>query len=187
MELNVIITSTSPGRIGKAIGDWFFDHARANPAGFDAVVLTDLAELDLPLYNEPKHPRAQDYQHEKTREWSRIVARSDAFVFVLPEYNMTAPPSFFNAVDYLFVEWAHKVAGFVSYGGISGGMRAVQSAKPILTAVGVMPITAQVTMPGVFSHLDDGRLTPTDPMIEGANAMIPELAKWAGALKPLRG
>lgn len=186
MKLNVIIVSTRPGRIGKPIGDWFFEYAKQNPSGFDEVVLTDLAELNLPLFDEPNHPRMQQYEHDHTKKWSSIVNESDAFVFVLPEYNFTAPPSYFNALDYLVLEWAYKPAGFVSYGGISGGLRATQSAKPILTTLKVMPMIEQVTMPMVFQHLNDGKLTPTKPMIESADAMLPELARWAGALKTLR-
>ncbi|MDB6181925.1 NADPH-dependent FMN reductase [Paracoccus fistulariae] len=186
MKLNVIIVSTRPGRIGKAIGDWFFDYARENPSGFDEVILTDLAELNLPVFDEPNHPAKQDYQHDHTKKWAAIVDGSDAFVFVLPEYNFTAPPSYFNALDYLVKEWGYKPAGFVSYGGISGGLRATQSAKPILTTLKVMPLTEQVMMPMVFEHLKDGKLQPTKPMIESADAMLPELSRWAGALKTLR-
>lgn len=186
MRLNVIIVSARPGRVGKPVGDWFFAHAQKHPSGFDEVVLTDLAELNLPLLDEPKHPRMQDYQHEHTKKWAGIVAGSDAFVFVLPEYNFAPPPGYFNALDYLAVEWACKPAGFVSYGGISGGIRAVQSAKTVLTTLKVMPLPEQVMMPMVFQHLKDGRLEPTAPMIESADAMLPELARWAKALKALR-
>lgn len=186
MKLNVIITSTRPGRVGKPVGDWFFDHAKAHPAGFDEVVLTDLAELSLPIYDESKHPSRQDYQHDHTQEWARIVADSDAFVFVLPEYNGFAPPSFFNAVDFLLKEWQYKPAGIVSYGGISGGLRAAQTAKSLLIALKIMPLPEQVVMPMVFDHIKDGKLQPTAPMTQGADAMLPELSRWAGALRTLR-
>ncbi|AUH33710.1 NADPH-dependent FMN reductase [Paracoccus tegillarcae] len=186
MKLNVIIVSTRPGRVGKPVGDWFFDHARNNPSGFDEVVLTDLAQVNLPLYDEPKHPRLQEYEHDHTKAWSKIVADSDAFVFVLPEYDFNAPPSYYNALVYLFNEWNYKPAGFVSYGGISGGLRATQSAKAILTTLKMMPVPDQVVMPMVFEHLSDDGLKPTKPMIESADAMLPELAKWATALKTMR-
>ena len=48
MKLNVIIVSTRPTRIGKTVADWFFPYAQSHASGFDEVVLTDLAELDLP-------------------------------------------------------------------------------------------------------------------------------------------
>ena len=139
MKLNVVICSTRPGRNGKPVADWFVDCAKAHSAGFE-VVFTDLAEVALPILDEPNHPRMKKYEHDHTKRWSAIVDDSDAFVFVLPEYNFTAPPAFVNAVDYLYSEWAYKPAGFVSYGGVSGGLRAVQAAKLQVTTLKLMPM-----------------------------------------------
>lgn len=186
MKLNLVITSTRPGRNGEPVGSWFFEHAKANPGGFDEVILSDLAEIDLPLLDEPQHPRAQNYSKAHTKKWAEIVSGSDAFVFVLPEYNFAPPPAFFNAIDYLALEWNHKVAGFLSYGGISGGMRATQGAKEILTTVKVMPIPEQVAVPMVFDHLKDGRFDAPQIVQDSADTMIAELGRWAGALKTLR-
>lgn len=185
MKLNIVITSTRPGRIGDAVGRWFAGHASANPGGFE-VALTDLAKVALPLYDEPKHPRLRDYQHDHTKRWSQIVGGSDAFVFVLPEYNFTAPPSFINAVDYLYLEWHYKPAGFVSYGGVSGGLRATQTAKTMLTTLRVMPIPEQVVVPMVAAQMKDGKFAPTEIVAQSADTMIAELARWATALAPLR-
>ena len=187
MKLNVIITSTRPGRNGEPVGNWFYDYAKANPGAFDDVILSDLVEIGLPLLDEPHHPRAQKYTRDHTKKWAEIVDSSDAFVFVLPEYNYAPPPSFFNAIDYLALEWNYKVAGFVSYGGISGGMRSSQAAKEILTTAKVMPLPEQVAVPMVFDHLKDGRFEAPQIVQESAGTMIAELGRWAAALKPLRG
>ena len=187
MKLNVIITSTRPGRNGEPVGEWFFNHAKVNPGGFDEVILSDLQEIDLPLLDEPHHPRAQKYTKEHTKKWAGIVDGSDAFAFVLPEYNYAPPPAFFNAIDYLALEWNYKPASFVSYGGVSGGMRSSQGAKEILTTVKVMPVPEQVAVPMVFDHLKDGRFDAPKIVQDSADVMIAELAKWAAALKPLRG
>ena len=63
---------------------------------------------------------------------SASVAAADAFVIVTPEYNYGPPPSLINAFDYVYKEWNYKAAGFVSYGGVSGGLRAVQMEKQTL-------------------------------------------------------
>ncbi|WP_116130733.1 NADPH-dependent FMN reductase [Tropicimonas sp. IMCC34043] len=185
MKLNVIITSTRPGRVGKPVADWFYDHAQKNGAGFEAV-LTDLAEMALPLLDEPNHPAQKKYTKEHTKAWSAIVEASDAFVFVLPEYNFTMPPAFVNAVDYLYHEWAYKPAAFVSYGGISGGLRSTQTAKTLLTTLKVMPIPDQVIIPNVSNQLKDGVFTPGEMQVQSADTLLDELAKWAGALAGLR-
>src|SRR5262245_20375897 len=118
LNLHVVIVSTRPGRGGPAVARWFVEQASSH--GAFQMKLVDLAEVNLPLLDEPSHPRLRDYKHEHTKKWSATVAEADAFVFVTPEYNYSAPASLINALDYLFHEWAYKPAGFVSYGGVSG-------------------------------------------------------------------
>lgn len=185
LKLNVIICSTRPGRIGPKVAAWFRDHA-VEHGRFD-VELVDLADFDLPVYDEPKHPRLQQYEHEHTRRWAASVDAADAFAFVTPEYNYFAPPAFVNAVDYLYKEWSCKPAGLVGYGGVSGGIRAQQAEKLLLTTVKVMPLPEGVAVPMVADHIgEDGRFRPNDAVKKGATIMLDELHRWAEALKPLR-
>lgn len=184
LKLAVITVSTRPGRVGPAIAEWFVGQARAD-AGFE-VVPVDLAEVALPLYDEPKHPRLKDYQHDHTKRWSAIVEAADAVVFVAPEYNFAPSPALVNALDYLVHEWAYKPAGFVSYGGVSGGLRAVQMTKLILTTLKMVPLTEQVTLPMVFEHLRDGRFDAKPIHDDSAKVMLKELRRWAVALKAMR-
>ena len=143
--------------------------------------------MNLPLLDEPGHPRLRQYEHEHTREWSARVASADAFVFVTPEYNYGAPAPLVNALDYLSVEWAYKPAGFVSYGGVSGGTRSVQMAKLLMTALKIMPIPEAVTIPFVTQSLDDaGQFKGGSSFEAAAGTMLDELHRWAGALQVLR-
>ena len=184
LKLNVITVSTRPGRVGPKVAEWFHEFAVAH-GGFE-VEAVDLASFALPVFDEPKHPRFKDYSHDHTKAWSASVAQADAFVFVTPEYNYTPPPSFVNAVDYLFLEWTYKVAGIVSYGGPLGGARAAQMEKLMLTSVKVMTVPEGVSIP-LPTHMDkDGDFAPSEPIEKSAKAMLDELVKWAGALKPLR-
>ncbi|WP_027961725.1 NADPH-dependent FMN reductase [Halomonas halodenitrificans] len=184
MKLTIILTSTRPGRAGKAVADWFHAHARANPAGFD-ITFADLQDINLPLLDEPNHPAMQQYEHEHTRRWSKIVDDSDAFIFVLPEYNYTPPSSFVNALDYLYKEWNYKPAGFVSYGGISGGIRSVETAKHMLNTLEMVPVKQQVMIPMVADHLENGTFTPTAIHEKSAQTLLETLARWASALKTM--
>jgi NAD(P)H-dependent FMN reductase len=95
--LQVVIGSTRPGRVGGAVAKWFYDLAQKYE-GFDEE-LVDLAEVNLPLFDEPHHPMRQQYVHEHTKRWSQIVARADAVVFVIPEYNHSMNAATKNAVD----------------------------------------------------------------------------------------
>jgi NAD(P)H-dependent FMN reductase len=184
MKLHVVICSTRPARKGPAIARWFAELA-AGEGSFE-VELVDLAEFALPVFDEPHHPRLQKYEHEHTKRWSAKVSEADAFVFVLPEYNYFAPPAFVNAVDYLVNEWAYKPAAFVSYGGISGGLRAVQSAKQLLTTLKVMPLPDGVVLPAFGQQIDGETFNATEANAKAGVAALAELRKWAGALKTLR-
>ncbi len=184
LKLNVIVASTRPGRVGVHVGEWFYKIAKEHSA-FDAAWV-DLKEVGLPLFDEPKHPRLRDYQHEHTKRWSAIVDAADAMVFVAPEYNYGPTPALINAIDFVSQEWAYKPIAFVSYGGISGGLRAVQATKLILSAVKAVVITEAITVPFVAQSVKDGVFTPNEVQAKAAPALLDELARWAKALRPLR-
>lgn len=184
LKLNVVIASTRPGRAGLPISDWFIECAREH--GRFELVVSDLKEWNLPHLDEPNHPRLARYEHEHTKAWSAHIQASDAFVFVTPEYNYGMPPALLNALDYLFNEWHYKPAGFVTYGGVSGGTRSAQMTKSVLTTLKVMPIPEAVTIPFFSNHLKDGRFGGTDSLKASVKTMLDELERWAGALKTLR-
>jgi NAD(P)H-dependent FMN reductase len=183
--LRIIIGSTRPGRVGTSVAAWIAERA-VEHGGFD-VQVTDLAELNLPLMDEPNHPRLRQYTHQHTRDWSALVDGSDAFVFVAPEYNHGFSAAIKNAIDYLSGEWAHKPVGIVSYGGVSAGLRAAQMLKPVLSAVKLVPVVDAVMIPFVAQHIDeDKRFKPTELIDASATAMLDELLKWSVALAPMR-
>ncbi len=185
LKLQTIICSTRPGRIGPAVARWFHAFAQRH-GGFDAQ-LVDLADFSLPVFDEPVHPRHHQYTHEHTKRWSASVAAADAYVFVMPEYNHAAPPAMVNALDYLFREWNYKPCGFASYGGISGGLRAVQMSHPHVTTLKMMPMTDGVIVPKVQNHISEsGEFRSTEPIDASAQSLLDELLRWAIALKTMR-
>src|SRR5215212_34883 len=184
-RLHVVLGSTRPGRVGATVARWF--HGLAVENGKFDPELVDLAEFDLPVYDEPRHPVLQQYEHEHTRRWGASVAAADAFVFVTPEYNYGPTPALLNALDYVYKEWNYKPAAFVSYGGISGGIRAVQVTKQTLTTLKMVPLVEAVVIPMVAQQLDENRqFKPGDVHVSSANVMLDELLRWAEALKPMR-
>jgi NAD(P)H-dependent FMN reductase len=183
-QLHVIIVSTRPGRAGKPIADWFVKEAQRD-GRFD-IEVTDLAELALPPLDEPHPPRFRNYVNEHTRAWSRMVEESDAFVLVMPEYNHGFAASIKNAIDYLHDEWAHKPVGFVSYGGISAGMRAVQMLKPVLSCLRMIPVTDQVALANHVQFLDGGVFAPGEPASTAATVMLDDLERTMHAIGQLR-
>jgi NAD(P)H-dependent FMN reductase len=186
LKLQVILVSTRPSRKGPLVAEWFMKQAREH--GKFELELTDLAEVNLPMLDEPNHPRLGKYEHEHTRKWSATVDAADAFVFVTPEYDFGTPAVLANAIQYLVREWAYKPAAFVSYGGVSAGTRGVQMTKQILSAVRVASLAEAVAIPFFTQHIDEATQTfdPGELQEKAARVMLNELEKWAGALKGLR-
>jgi NAD(P)H-dependent FMN reductase len=183
--LQVIIASTRPGRVGLLVAQWFTRAAEVH-GGFEIEVI-DLAELDLPFMDEPRHPRFAQYEHEHTRQWSATVSRADAFVFVMPEYSYGFSAPLKNAIDFLHVEWQYKAVGLVSYGGVAAGTRAAQMIKQVVTTLKMTPVFEAVSIPFVATFIDAaGHLTPNEMMSSSAVAMLDELIRMTAALRPLR-
>lgn len=183
-RLTIVIGSTRPGRAGLPVAQWFCDRAHAH-GRFD-ITTVDLAHLDLPMMDEPKHPRLREYTHGHTLNWSRIVEASDAFVLVTPEYNCGYPAALKNALDYLHHEWHHKPVGFVSYGGVSAGTRAVQQLKQVVTTLKMFPLFESVSIPFYPQFMVDGRLQPNETLVEAAQVMLDELVRTEAALHSMR-
>ena len=183
--LMIITASTRPGRVGLPVTDWFRE--RAERFGDFNVEIVDLAELNLPFMDEPNHPRLRKYTHQHTRDWSAKVEAADAFVFVMPEYNYGFSAPLKNAIDYLHHEWQYKAVGFVSYGGVSAGTRAVQMIKQVVTTLKMVPVFEAVSIPFVAQFInDEGQLEANEVMDTAADAMLAELLRLTLALQPLR-
>ena len=180
--LQIIIASTRPGRVGPSVAAWLNDRAVSH-GGFD-VELVALAEVNLPMFDEPKHPRFRQYAHQHTKDWSATIERADAFIFVVPEYNYGFNAAIKNAIDYLNAEWQYKPVGFASYGGVAAGTRAVQMLKQVVTALKMVPVPESVNIPFVQQFLDaDRHLMPNEIMDSAATAMLDELVRWTAALR----
>lgn len=177
-KLKTLIASTRPGRVGPLVGAWFREMAEAH-GGFSHEVV-DIADLGLPLFDEPEHPRLQRYVHAHTKAWSRIIEDADALVFVTPEYNHSPPPSLVNALTYLSKEWSDKATGIVSYGGISGGLRAAQALKLMLCALRMQIANDAVSIPMIGEKIDDhGKLVLEPAIHDTARRMLAEVSRLA--------
>jgi NAD(P)H-dependent FMN reductase len=184
-KVKIITSTTREGRKGIAVANWITEVAKENK-NYE-VELLDLAQINLPFMDEPNHPRLQQYKHEHTKNWSAKISAADAFIFVLAEYNFGFPAPIKNAIDYLFNEWKYKPVAFVSYGGVSGGLRSTQMLKQVVTAIHMTPIVEQVNIPFFAKLIDDkGIFQPNETIIKSADVMLTELERWSEALKTMR-
>jgi len=182
-QLQVQLVSTRPGRVGERFAHWFVGEA-CRHGGFE-VELVDHAEVALPFFDEPRHPKLGGYAHQHTRDWSATVSRADAFVFVAPEYNHGYSAVLKNAIDFLHHEWADKPVGFVSYGGVAAGTRMVQALKPVLVGLRMVPVVESVNIPFQEQfHGPDGTVAANQVMTDAAAAMLDELLRLTTRLRP---
>ena len=140
----------------------------------------------LPIYDEPKHPSLQQYEHGHTKKWATIVSACRRVRIGYAWYNYGPPPALINALNYVYKEWNYKPAAFVSYGGVSGGTRAVQMEKQILTTLKVVPIFEAVVIPVVAQNMKEGQFHANEVQKKAAVVLLDELFRWAEALKVLR-
>jgi NAD(P)H-dependent FMN reductase len=185
IRIAIVTGSTRPGRNNLAVARWVEDVAKAQKRADAELELVDIADYNLPLFNEPMSPSRGQYMHGHTKAWSETVKSFDAYVFVTPEYNHGPSAALKNAIDYLHGEWADKAAGFVSYGSI-GGARAVEHLRLALAALDVATVRAQV-MFSLFTDFEEFRTFKPAPLHEAElHAMLAQLVRWGGALKTLR-
>jgi NAD(P)H-dependent FMN reductase len=175
--LQILVASTRPGRVGEPVARWIAGRAGEH-AAFQVEVV-DLAEIDLPMFAEPKHPRLGEYALEHTREFSATISRADGFVFVFPEYNHSYNAALKNALDHLNREWAGKPVGLVSYGGVAAGARAAVALEPVLVALKMRPV-AFAPIPFVSQFVegtgDERRFVPNAEVDKGISALLDALS-----------
>lgn len=178
LHLAVIIGSTRDGRFGTTVSDWFVAEARTRP---DLVLdVIDLADADLP----DRYPREPT---PAVTAYAERLDRADGFVVVTPEYNHGYPAPLKQAIDLARREWQAKPVAFVSYGGLSGGLRAVEQLRQVFAEVHAVTVRDTVSFHLAHSAFDaDGR--PVDPVGPSAagKKLLDQLAWWALALRDAR-
>src|ERR1700674_2171788 len=142
LKVAIIIGSTRPGRKAEVVARWVYDIAsKRSDAAFEIV---DIKDFNLPLLDEPVPAAMGQYGQPHTKAWAAKIEQFDAFVFVTPEYNHGTSAALKNAIDFLHKEWTNKAAGFVAYGVIMRGARAVENLRLVLAELQVATVRAQV-------------------------------------------
>lgn len=179
LKLVVILASNRDGRFGPVISDWFLEQT-AQRSDF-SVELVDLRAADLGTYlganPTPELGAALDDITPK-------LAEADSYVVITPEYNHSFPASIKSLIDWHFSEWRGKPVGFVSYGGMSGGLRAVEQLRLVFAELHAVTIRDTVSFHNAQGHFtEEGRHKDPTACDAAAAAMLNQLAWWAETLK----
>lgn len=181
LRLAVIIGSTREGRSGPAVASWFVEEARS--FGLFDVDVVDLAEVELPLSLTQRLPSGPA---QVLSDVSGRLESADAFVVITPEYNHSFSAPLKNLIDWHRAQWAAKPVGFVCYGGLSGGLRAVEQLRLVFSELHAATIRDTVSFHGIREKFgQDGKLQISEAAIP-AKTMLEKLTWWATALKDAR-
>lgn len=182
-HIQIIVGSTRPGRVGRKIADWFMGQVSDDQQNTYEII--DLAEVNLPILNEPMSASQQKYEFDYTKEWSKTISKADGYIWVTPEYNHSTSAALKNAIDYLYLEWGYKPVGFVGYGTL-GGSRAIEHLVGIASQLNMVPVSKRVSIMAPWSAVsEDGQVDP-NAVIGNPQGLVSEVAKWAEATKSLR-
>jgi NAD(P)H-dependent FMN reductase len=164
-RLAVIVGSTREGRFGPTVAGWFADLARSRS---DTLVdVLDLAHLPIP-----------------GEGFTASIGAADAVVVVTPEYNHSFPGPLKIAIDSVRREWFAKPIAFVSYGGISGGLRAVEPLRGVFAELHAVTIRETVSFAMARSQFDsEGRPKEAEIVEAAGHRLLDQLAWWAGTLR----
>ncbi|WP_353943784.1 NAD(P)H-dependent oxidoreductase [Streptomyces sp. HUAS MG91] len=183
LRVAVIIGSLREGRIAPTVADWFTTQAteHAPTTHFDII---DVATLNLPEI----HP---SWSHERTPEQAELAARiqhADAYVIITPEYNHSFPAHLKHLIDLHYTEWRAKPVGFVSYGGVAGGLRAVEQLRLVFAELHCVTVRDSVSFhkvtPDHFAA--DGPAHDPEGAPGAAKVLLDQLDWWAHALRTAR-
>lgn len=101
------------------MANWFLKQVEQHPVKVD---LIDLAKAGPP-------PVIRAEAGPEVAQFAGRAAAAEAFTIVTCEYSHGYPASLKQAMDLLREEWFAKPVSFVSYGGVAGGLRAVEQLR----------------------------------------------------------
>ncbi|WP_435298068.1 NADPH-dependent FMN reductase [Streptomyces sp. YPW6] len=182
LKVAVILGSNRDGRFGPVIADWFMGRAAGHP-GIETDLI-DVAEAGLPtaITFSPGPQEAA-----RLAAVSERLAAADAFVVLTPEYNHSFPAPLKTLIDWHGAEWQAKPVAFVSYGGISGGLRAVEQLRQVFAELHTVTVRDTVS----FHHAgvlfdDEGRHRDPGPADAAAKVLLDQVVWWGTALRDAR-
>ncbi|MFI6935573.1 NADPH-dependent FMN reductase [Streptomyces sp. NPDC050287] len=205
LKIGVLIGSVRAGRFADKVADWFVSEARKREdMEIHVIDLAEpalAAELGLRVDGSGDHSGggsggdsgddsggdSGEDSGGQSRDAPRLAQRIgevDAFVVVTPEYNHGYPAALKLALDHVHREWQAKPVGFVSYGGMAGGQRAVEQLRQVFAELHAVTVRDTVSFHMAWEQFDE-RGRPRDPEGVGkaAAVLLDQLAWWGITLR----
>ena len=178
IKVGLIYGSARKGRFCDKVAGWAAEQIRA--AGRYVVDVID------PAVVMPQPGQMEEGQQRSANLWQRMAA-ADAFVVVTPEYNHGYPAALKSLIDSVGAEWQAKPVAFVSYGGVSGGLRAVEQLRLVFAELHAVTIRDSVSFSGAWEQFDEaGKLREPDRAARSMATVLERLSWWALVLRNAR-
>jgi len=127
----VILGTSRQGRMSEHVARFVFEEF-GKRKGVESELI-DLRDLDFASSDEG--------EAIKDAKFSETVARADALLLVVPEYNHGYPGLLKHALDTNLKEYIHKAVGVCGVSaGPFGGTRMIQNLLPVLRELGLVAI-----------------------------------------------
>ncbi|WP_372800361.1 NADPH-dependent FMN reductase [Paracoccus seriniphilus] len=166
----VILGSIREGRINDRVAAWV--SAQLSDHGFAPEIL------------DPADPEILPVQIGDKQAIKRLQERmkgADGFVIVTPEYNHAEPGHLKTLIDSVTAEWWARPVGLIGYGGISGGLRAIEALRVILAELHTVTIRDTLSFASPWRRFDElGRILDADDRAaaEAAMAVFAHRLRW---------
>lgn len=179
MKIMIVIGSARKKRMADTVASWVEKALRTQQD--IEVDVADLRDIDLPFYNADITPSAANGQYENptAMAWVKRVTEADGFIFIVAEYNHGYTAILKNAIDWVAQGWYHKPVSFVSYGGISGGIRAVEQLRQVVLELRMYPQHDAVYIPFVSAAFDENGELKNPALNDSLERLFNELRAWA--------
>jgi NAD(P)H-dependent FMN reductase len=177
LRMAVVIGSNREGRLGGTVAQWFLKQV-ADIDGIDVDTI-DLADLDL-------HTSIGIDPPATMQAITPRVAAADAFVFITPEYNHSFPASIKAFIDLHVEQWSGKAIGFVSYGGVAGGLRSVEALRLVFASLSAATVRNTVSFANAWDVFIDGVPSNSEQSAAAAASLVQQIKWWGRALRNAR-
>lgn len=180
----VILGTIRPNGNGHRVANWFMKNVASVQNG--TFELVDLRDFPLPLFADAVNPSMREGTHEnpEVQKWLDKVNAADGYIFITPEYNHSYSSALKNALDYPFKEWHNKPVGFVGYGAVAGGARAVEHLRQVVAELAMYDIREQILIPEVWATFDEqGNPKHHESLSQLAVTIATKVADLAAKLK----
>lgn len=122
-----------------------------------------------------------------TRLLEADVAAADAVIILTAEYNHSFPAPLKMMLDSMGEPWRRKPVAFISYGGVSGGLRAVEQLRLVVAELDMADIRETVSIQDPWTNLDeDGEPRFPERLNAALGRQLVALAWWAYSLRAAR-